>query len=123
MLETLASKLVRALSSAQVVVVGLHVHRARLLDLLLLAFAEDDAKRFHDRLRDIVLNSEDILHLPIVPLRPELISISNVDELRGDAKAIAHAPHTSIENGRYLELLSYLGEILVFALQRKRHGS
>src|SRR4051812_19231005 len=42
-LETLSAKLVKVLAAAQIVVVGLHVDRARLFDLLLLAFAEYDA--------------------------------------------------------------------------------
>src|SRR5687767_1550261 len=123
MLETLATQLVKALTSAQIVIVRLHVHGARLFDLLLLALAEYDAERFNDRLRDVVLNREHILHLAIVSLRPELIAVGDIHQLRSDAQSIAHAANTAVENRRDAKLPPDFREILILSLERERHSA
>ena len=86
----------------------------------LLAFAEYHAKSFHDRLRDIVLNGEDVLHLAVVALRPQMITVGNVHELSGDAKAVAHLADAALENRRDLQLPSDLADVLVLSLERER---
>jgi hypothetical protein len=44
-------------------------------------------QRGRDRLRDFVLQVEQVRHLPVIALRPKMIAVLGVDELRGDAKA------------------------------------
>ncbi len=67
-LETFATKLMKVLATAQIIIVRLNVHGPRLLDLLLLTLGENYAQRNDDRLRDLVLNRENVFHLAVIAL-------------------------------------------------------
>src|SRR5688572_4567519 len=92
------------LSPAQVILVGLDVHRAVALDGFLLALAEYHAKRVEDSLRDLVLDGENVFHVAVEFSRPQLIPVGDVDQLRTDAKPVPDLSHTPFENRRHLEL-------------------
>ena len=47
--------------------------------------SQRDLKGARDRLGDLVLNGEDVGELAVVALRPEVIAVLGVNELRGDA--------------------------------------
>src|SRR5215203_5202910 len=111
------------LATTQIIVVSLYVHGARLLDLLFFAFGEDDAQRLYDRLRDVVLNGEDVFDLAVVFLRPEVRSVCDVHELRRDTKAVPHLPYASFENGRHFQFLSDLSNVFVLSLERERRSA
>ena len=71
-------------ASAQIKIVSLDVHGARLLDRFFLALAQNHAQRIDYRLRDLVLYCEDILHLAVVALGPQVITVRDVYELGRD---------------------------------------
>src|SRR5205085_6856037 len=119
-LDTRATVLVEELAAAKIVVVGLDVLRGHFLDCPLFVFTQDNAKRFRNVLRDLVLNREDVFDLTIVSLGPELISICDVDELHADADFISHLAHTSLENGGHLELFPDFTNVFSLALVCER---
>ena len=62
-------------------------------------------KRSGDRARDLVLHVEDVLQLAVVALGPELEAVARVDQLHGDADAVARAAHAALEHRRDAELV------------------
>jgi hypothetical protein len=52
----------------------------------------------HDRLRDVVLHGEDIVELAVVGFRPQVRVRGHLDQLRGDAHAVARLAHTAFED-------------------------
>ena len=80
-----------------------------------------DAKRHlqlpGNRRCDLVLDGEDIGKFPVIALRPEMIAVGDVDELRGDTDPSAGAPHASLEHGGDVELLADRPEVEVLALK------
>ena len=51
-----------------------------------------------DGLRDLILHREDVRHLAVVALRPEMKTIGDLDELRRDSDAVARLANTPLEN-------------------------
>src|SRR5688572_10984715 len=119
-LQAATAPLVDELSSTQVVLVRLDIHRAVPLDCLLLSLAEYHTERVEDRLRDLILNREHVFHVAIEFFRPQLVSIGDVDQLRADAKPVPDFAHATLENGGHLELSSNLADVFVLSLEGKR---
>ncbi len=78
-----------------------------------------ELERSHHRPRDLVLQHEDVGHLPVVGLRPEVIAIGGVDELGGDADLIASLAHAPLQNRLHVQLLGDCADVLVLALEGK----
>ena len=109
----------KILATAQVKIVSLQIRRSWLLDSLLLAFAEDDAQRFDYCLRDVVLDCEYVLHLAVVTLRPQMVAIGDIHELRCNPQSVAHLSHASFEYCGYLELATDIADVLVPPFERE----
>src|SRR5262245_25392620 len=60
---------------------------------------------------DLVLNEEDVDHLTIEPVGPDVSAGFSVDELRRDAKAVVGAPDAALEHVAHLELAPKLGYV------------
>ena len=108
------------LAAAEIVVVSLNVRSRLALDRFLFAFAQDHSQRFHDRLRDVVLNLEYVLYLAIIPLRPQMISIGDIHQLGCDSQLVAELSHAAFEHCRDFQFSSYLTDVLVLSLECKR---
>ena len=108
------------LAAAQIVLIGLYIVGRRFLDGAFFLLPEYDAQRSHDVLGDLILNGEDIFELAIITLRPEVVAVSHVDELRRDAKPVAGFPHAALQHRVDLESASDLADVLVFFLERER---
>src|SRR2546430_17696864 len=65
------------------------IYTLSLHDALPISARERHFQAAGDRPRDFVLNSEHIVEPAIVPVRPEVVSIRHVDQLGGDADAVA----------------------------------
>src|SRR5262245_40683328 len=65
---------------------------------------------------DLVLNEEDIGHLPIEPVGPNVGAGLGVDELRHDADAVVGAPYAALEHITHPEIVSELGDVDSLAL-------
>lgn len=55
-------------------------------------------QRHSDGARHFVLDHENVRHLPVVALRPEVCVARGVDQLRGDAHAISELAHAALEH-------------------------
>ena len=80
---------------------------------------EHRPERLHDRARQLVLDREDALQLPVVALRPEVIAALAVDQLRSNAQGIPFATHAALQDGGDAELLADLPYTEVLALVGK----
>ncbi len=72
---------------------------------------------------DLVLDSEHVGELAVVGLRPQVIAVGRVDELRGDADLIARLAHAALEHGGDVQLVRDVAHILVLALEGERRGA
>jgi hypothetical protein len=95
--------------AAQVEVVGLHVPGRLDGQLGLLLRGQGDAQRLGNLARDLVLHLEDVLHLAVVPLRPQRKVGARVDELRVDPQAAAGPAQAAREHVGGRQLLADLG--------------
>ena len=73
-----------------------------------------------NRLRDVVLHGKNIVELPVVCFRPEVIACGDVDELCGYAYLVAHLAHRPLENGRNVERIADLADIVIVAAELER---
>src|SRR6185437_14907738 len=119
-LHALASPLMEILLATKEEIIRVYVDDARLLDRLLLSFSENHPERFHNRLRYVILNGEYVFQFAVVTFRPEVISVSNIHQLRSDAELVPHLAHTSLEHGRHLELAADVADVLVLPLECER---
>ena len=104
----------------QICVVGLEIRRTSVLDGLFFFGKELDLERGDDRLRDLVLQREDVGKIAIVAFRPDVLVVRAVDQLRGDPHAIARFAHAAFEHVRDLELPRDLRQVDVLAFERER---
>ena len=72
-----------------------------------------------NRLRDIILDGENVSHLAVIPFRPEMRLIGYLNELSGDPNAIARSPDAAFENRSYSEPLTDGAQILFLAAKGK----
>ncbi len=77
----------------------------------------------HDRCRDLVLDSEDIGHFPVVALRPEMEAVLDVDELGRDAQMVAGLAYAPFEHGLDIEPPADLPDIEVHAFESEGRGA
>ncbi len=123
-LEAPAGHLVEELATLEVEVVGLDVAGRHLLHRPPLLGAERDAQRLDDRLGDLVLNGEDVLHRAVVAVRPEAVAVGDVDQLGGDAELVAGFPNAALENRLHVQRLAHLLDVdrRALELERRRAG-
>src|SRR5439155_6054890 len=84
------------------------------------ARAEFDLQRRDDGPRNILLDSEHILELAVVCIRPQLVPIAGAHELRRDANAVAAAPDAPLEYGTDVQLAADLVHVDLPALELER---
>ena len=84
---------------------------------------QPDTERLGNGLRDVVLEGEDIAHLPVVPLAPHVPAIRGRDQLGRDADASTRPPHAAFEHVRDVERLGNPPHVLVFAAECERRRS
>jgi hypothetical protein len=95
-------------------VVGGRLHQHCLL------FPEQlDPKRVSDGARDLVLNGEHVLRVPIVGVGPEQVPVGHIDQLRREPEPPAGAADAALEHGADLEPLADRPDVFELALERK----
>ena len=82
---------------AEIEVVRLEVLRRLGGELRLFLGGQLDPQRLGDLVRDLVLNGEDVGHLPVITLRPDGEAGRRVDELRVDPQPVPGAPQAALE--------------------------
>ena len=78
---------------------GRLAHRA-----LLLGLGDGRSDRGGDRLRDLVLHREDVDEVTVVALGPDVLPGFGLDQLSGDADAVAGFPQAAFEHITHTEL-------------------
>jgi hypothetical protein len=112
---------VQGLTAAQVKVVRLQVwcssggRRAEAL--------QSQLERAGDRLRQLLLDLEDIVHITLEGLGPELIPVARVHQLGAEPEAVSCPPDAAFEHGGHPELPSDLLDALTFALEGEGRGA
>ena len=81
---------------------------------------ESDLELFGNGARNLILDGEDILHLPVVAVGPQLEAVSGVHQLGGDADPIAGAPNAAVKNVDNAKFGGNLADLRVLALKRER---
>ena len=69
--------------------------------------------------RDLVLHGEDVSDLAVVLLRPSLIAVDDVDELRRNAQRRSGLSDATLENRADVQLATDLPDVDVLALERE----
>src|SRR5205085_9042378 len=64
-----------------------------------------------DALGELILNGENVLDRAVVTLRPDVVAVARIDQLRRDAHTIPGLAHAAFENVAYAELTSDLTHI------------
>ena len=80
-------------------------------------------KRLDDGCSDLVLDLEDVGHLAIEPLGPELIPVSRADQFDGDSHPVVVLPYTSVQDGADVQHLADLAGVPRLTLELKRRGA
>ena len=104
----------------QVEVVGIGTDRAALLDRLFLLRQQPQLQRIGDRLRNLVLDRENIGEVAVVALGPDMVAGRAVDQLRGDAHAGARLAHAAFEDVSDAELARRVLDVDLLALETER---
>jgi hypothetical protein len=91
------------IKSLEIGVIRLHVGRSRLFDLPRLGGLERDVQGLGDALRDVALDREHVGQVAIVILGPEMGLTAYVDQLRGDAQAVAGLLDAALEKVAHVE--------------------
>ena len=91
-----------------------------LLECALLCRQQRESESRDDRLRDLVLQREDVVQVPVVSIRPDVRVVGGVDQLRRDAHAVAGLADAAFEHVRRLALARNLRHLQVLALEGKR---
>src|SRR5262249_50557492 len=68
-------------------------------------------QRRDDRLRDLVLQREDVLQLTVVALRPDMAVFNRIDQLRCDPHVPAGLAHAAFHDMSDLQPLRHLGDV------------
>jgi len=119
-LESLAPQLAEELSPLQVVIVRFDVAGFGRFQGGDEISSQRDLKRLGDASGDLVLDREDVLHVPLVLLGPEPIAVVDVDEPGGHPHSIAGFPHASLENRSDVELVADLPDVHRRSLELER---
>ena len=86
----------------------------------LVAAGQADLQTLGDRPGDLLLDREHILGLAVEPLRPEVIPIRHIDELRGDPQLCPCLTHAALEHRAHREFVPDDAQILTLPLERER---
>ena len=73
-----------------------------------------------NRRRNLVLDGEDVGHLAVVALRPQVRAVGSQNELRRHTDAAAGAADAALEDVRHAERVRDPADVLVLAFERKR---
>jgi hypothetical protein len=82
-----------------------------LLHLTPLFRAERHPEGFDDRLGDLVLDREHVLHGAVVTIRPQPVAVLDADQLGGDSQLLSRFANAALEHRRHAQLTSDLPDV------------
>src|SRR5438094_2182468 len=89
LLETVFGDVLGVVAPLPVKIVSLETLRRFLVQTLLVFAEETDLQRLGHLLRHFAPHCKNVLHLAVVDIRPEMVAVRGLDELRADAQFIA----------------------------------
>src|SRR5262245_65609471 len=94
----------------------------RVLALRLPDLGRDNAgcDRASEAAGDLVLYGKDVGQIAVVAIRPQMMPGRRLDQLRGDADAIAGPPHAAFDHVAHAEFATHSGHIHTRTLVSKR---
>src|SRR5205807_9621707 len=113
---------VPVVSAFQVDRVGFRVLSRPFLDAFLHTCQEPDLQDFCHTLSNLPLDCKDVLQLPVIVLRPEVLIVSSIDKLGSDSQIVRGFSDTSLENASHSQLSSNLAKILTSTLVMHHRG-
>ncbi len=116
-LITLTASLVVELASAQIEIVGVGVGSRSSGQGPKLVIAQDELQGPDHVLRDLILDGKDILEVPVVSFRPEMVARGYVDELDKNPQPVSGPLNAAFEQGIDMQLATYFAGILVAGLE------
>lgn len=122
-IEPRPAVLVEPRQAAQIAVVGIEVLSRMMpspFDLRLLEAPSDGG---NDTSRNSVLQVEDVFQGPVEVISPKMRAAMAVDQLPGDAQAIADLAHAALQHVAHTELAAHLLDVERIALVGKRAGA
>src|SRR5436190_6049456 len=84
---------------------------------------EPRLERLRNRLSDLILERKDVPKLTLIGLRPEVVSVRRVDQLRNDPNPIAVAPHASLQDRGDVEIVADLPDVQALPLEGEGRGT
>src|ERR1700741_4569866 len=110
------------MASLQIELIRFQDLRRLMLELPALTGAQRHLQRLRHRLRVLAADSEDAFQIAIVALRPQMVAVCRVDELRSDAYLVARFGHTTFEHRADVQLRADIFDGFVLALASERRG-
>ena len=109
----------------QIQVVGAQICNGLVGDSFFVLTQQGNTQGLSNFAGDLFLDGENIFQIPVVGLRPKVVTVFDVDQLSGDAHPVTLVifAHTAFKDGRYVELFADAAQVLVFALEGERRGA
>src|SRR2546428_12009449 len=102
---------IQKLSATHVEVISFQIIRRFLRQQLSLRIREGDLQGFGDLLRNFILDIKYVFDQTVEPFGPQVITISDVDELCGDADLFTCFSNTSLQDVIYAKSFTYLPRV------------
>ena len=114
---------VEVITPLQVIVVGLDIAGSARGEAGFFGRQQPHFQGVGDRARDLVLDLEDVFHLAVVALRPEMVAVGHVDQLRADPDPLAGLAHAPFEHALNVERAADPPDVFVLPLEREGGGA
>ncbi len=72
---------------------------------------------------NVVLHDEDVVERAVIRLRPEVVAVRRLDQLRRDADLVAGLAHAALQDVRDVELLRHFLDVDLLALELEGRGA
>src|ERR1700751_4457801 len=95
----------------EIELIGFKIIRPSVYERLVLVTFERDLQPIRNREGDLVFKGEDVLHVAVITLRPQLKPICHIYQLGGNPDSVSCLPDASFQDRRDAQLarnLSYL---------------
>ena len=84
---------------------------------------QGELQRLDHLARNVVLHDEDVVERAVIRLRPEVVAVRRLDQLRRDADLVAGLAHAALQDVRDVELLRHFLDVDLLALELEGRGA
>ena len=113
------------LQGLQVQVVGVNIGTCKLLQTHFIFTQQGDTQSLGDLVCDFILYRKDIVQVPVIGFRPQVVSVLDIDQLRGDAHTVTLVvlAHAAFEDRLDTQFFTDIPQVLILALEGERGGA